>query len=63
EILEVPAGTVKSRLFTARQRLRALLLEDGEDGPTVSEAPSLDRLIQEAVPDGLSASAPQGRAG
>jgi RNA polymerase sigma-70 factor (ECF subfamily) len=29
ELLEIPAKTVKSRLFTARQRLRAMLTERG----------------------------------
>jgi len=44
-ILEVPAGTVKSRLFTARNRLRELLSDDetpvpaATPEPTVSAAP------------------------
>jgi RNA polymerase sigma-70 factor (ECF subfamily) len=29
EVLEVPARTVKSRLFTARERLRLTLLQQG----------------------------------
>jgi RNA polymerase sigma-70 factor (ECF subfamily) len=31
EVLEVPARTVKSRLFTARERLRTVLLSQGGD--------------------------------
>jgi RNA polymerase sigma-70 factor (ECF subfamily) len=29
ELLEIPEKTVKSRLFTARQRLRTILIEQG----------------------------------
>ena len=39
-ILDVPAGTVKSRLFTARNRLRELLTDGGEratDAPQSSQ--------------------------
>ncbi|HZT41647.1 MAG TPA: RNA polymerase sigma factor [Chthonomonadaceae bacterium] len=62
EVLEIPAGTVKSRLFAARQRLRVLLQDSVEAGPSGSYSSSLDRLIQEAVPDGLSTSPSQHRA-
>ena len=60
-VLDIPAGTVKSRLFTARQRLRELLQDSIETGPSESYSASLDLLIQEAIPDGLPASASQHR--
>ena len=49
-ILEVPAGTVKSRLFTARNRLRALLSD--------SEPESVSRAESTIIPVSSQLSAP-----
>jgi RNA polymerase sigma-70 factor (ECF subfamily) len=66
-ILNVPAGTVKSRLFIARQRLRTLLLEEGPPTRSQTVAPrrptgssethSRQTLAQEEALDVVSLSA------
>ncbi len=48
--LGVPEGTVKSRLYTARRRLRDLL----QDSPSISQTPSA--IINEVLTDELPAS-------
>lgn len=48
--LGVPEGTVKSRLYTARRRLRDLL----QDSPSISQTPSA--IISEVLTDELPAS-------
>ncbi len=58
-VLDVPAGTVKSRLFAARKRLRELLDESQTEPvrpsplPIVPTAPT---LIKEALSNGLATS-------
>lgn len=50
----VPPGTVKSRLFAARQRLRALLLQSSTATTTAAPAASTERLAAYDQPGGTS---------
>lgn len=63
-VLDVPAGTIKSRLFSARRRLRELLDDATEAAypAATSVLPASSTLMKERIPHGLSTSQPQHKA-
>ncbi len=56
-VLDVPAGTIKSRLFTARQRLREQLAEPLTEAAAQPAVPAPREFAEkEVVINGLSTS-------